>query len=70
MSGIVVLVMACASAQVCVGVRTSSDDLSGELLERCPVPVLSHGDLDACLEHFRGAILQQPPQVSAVHVDG
>ena len=34
------------------------------------MPVLSHGDLDACLEHFRGAILQQPPQVSAVHVDG
>lgn len=53
-----------------LGWRTSSDDLSGELLERCPVPVLSHGDLDACLERFRGAILQQPPQVSAVHVDG
>ncbi|MCT0210524.1 MAG: tRNA pseudouridine(55) synthase TruB [Cyanobium sp.] len=53
-----------------LGWRTSSDDLSGELLERRPVPALSHDDLDACLERFRGSILQQPPQVSAVHVDG
>ncbi len=53
-----------------LGWRTSSDDLSGELLERRPVPALNHDDLDACLERFRGSILQQPPQVSAVHVDG
>ncbi len=53
-----------------LGWRTSSDDLSGELLECRPVPALNHDDLDACLERFRGSILQQPPQVSAVHVDG
>ncbi|NQV10645.1 MAG: tRNA pseudouridine(55) synthase TruB [Cyanobacteria bacterium] len=53
-----------------LGLRTSSDDLSGELLERAAVPDLSPQLLDACLEAFRGPILQRPPQVSAVHVDG
>ncbi len=53
-----------------LGVRTSSDDLEGELLERRPVPALSAADLAAALGPFRGAIAQVPPQVSAVHVDG
>ncbi|APD48523.1 tRNA pseudouridine(55) synthase TruB [Synechococcus sp. CS-602] len=53
-----------------LGLRTSSDDLTGELLERAAVPDLSPQLLDVCLEAFRGPILQRPPQVSAVHVDG
>jgi tRNA pseudouridine55 synthase len=53
-----------------LGLTTSSDDLEGEPLQRQPVPELSSAELEAALAPFRGAILQRPPQVSAVHVNG
>ena len=53
-----------------LGVRTSSDDLDGDVLERQPWPELTSSDLNQCLDAFRGPIQQTPPQVSAVHVDG
>ncbi len=54
-----------------LGLRTSSDDLSGEELEgRRPVPSLGPGELETALAPFRGTIQQRPPNVSAVHVDG
>ena len=53
-----------------LGLRTSSDDLSGEELERRPVPPMGPEELEAALAPFRGTIQQRPPNVSAVHVDG
>ena len=53
-----------------LGVRTSSDDLQGSVLSRQEVPALTSADVEQVLEGFRGPILQRPPQVSAVHVDG
>jgi tRNA pseudouridine55 synthase len=54
-----------------LGVTTSSDDLDGEVLQRCSLPNdLDRDALEAALEAFRGPIQQVPPQVSAVHVDG
>jgi tRNA pseudouridine55 synthase len=53
-----------------LGLRTSSDDLQGEVLDRQAVPALDEAQLDAALALFRGEILQKPPQVSAVHVRG
>ena len=53
-----------------LGVRTDSDDLEGEVLERKPVPALVDAELEAALERFRGTIEQRPPAVSAVHVNG
>ncbi|MCT0206965.1 tRNA pseudouridine(55) synthase TruB [Synechococcus sp. CS-1332] len=53
-----------------LGLRTSSDDLEGEVLEQQAVPSLGAEDLERALARFRGEILQVPPQVSAVHVDG
>jgi tRNA pseudouridine55 synthase len=53
-----------------LGVTTSSDDLEGEVGQRRPVPALERADLERALAAFRGAILQRPPQVSAVHVAG
>ena len=53
-----------------LGLRTSSDDLSGEELEERPVPSLELGELEAALAPFRGTIQQRPPNVSAVHVEG
>jgi len=53
-----------------LGLTTNTDDLQGEELSRQLVPNLSSAKLDQALSRFRGAITQQPPQVSAVHVDG
>jgi len=53
-----------------LGVRTDSDDLEGEVLERQQPPQLSSTDLEAALELFRGLIQQRPPAISAVHVNG
>ena len=53
-----------------LGLRTSSDDLGGEVLEQQSWPSLSQAELDGQLQHFRGLIQQRPPAVSAVHVDG
>ena len=53
-----------------LGVQTSSDDLSGEVLEEAPWPVLSYAELEQQLAAFQGVVQQRPPVVSAVHVDG
>ncbi len=57
-------------AVVQLGVRTSSDDLEGDVLERRSPPALDTGALEEALAGFRGEILQRPPAVSAVHVGG
>lgn len=53
-----------------LGVRTASDDLEGAVLATQPVPALERAALERALLPFRGDILQRPPRVSAVHVDG
>ena len=53
-----------------LGLRTDTDDLEGEVLQRQPPPQLSPTDLEAALEPFRGLIQQRPPAISAVHVNG
>ena len=57
-------------AVVQLGVRTSSDDLEGDVLERRSPPALDRAALEQALAGFRGEILQRPPAVSAVHVGG
>ncbi len=56
--------------EVQLGITTSSDDLEGDVISRSAVPPLSYAELQGALEPFRGEILQVPPQVSAVHVNG
>ena len=53
-----------------LGQTTSTDDLDGEPLTTRSWPKLTTNQLDEALAAFRGAIAQQPPQVSAVHVEG
>lgn len=53
-----------------LGVRTSTDDLEGDVFEQRPLPALDPDALRALLARFTGPIQQCPPQVSAVHVDG
>lgn len=53
-----------------LGLTTSSDDLSGDPLHRRRVPLLQREQLEQALTSLRGSILQRPPLVSAVHVQG
>jgi len=53
-----------------LGLRTSSDDLEGEVVQQQPWPQLNPAELEQALQAFRGTILQRPPAVSAVHVNG
>ena len=53
-----------------LGRTTSTDDLEGELLTQQSWPSLDAAELEGTLAGVRGSILQRPPQVSAVHVDG
>jgi len=48
-------------AEAVLGLRTSTDDAAGEILERRPVPTFPPGDLDATLQAFQGEIEQLPP---------
>lgn len=58
-------------ATVQLGVRTSTDDLEGAVLQQWPLPshLLTH-DIESALTPFRGSIAQRPPAFSAVHVQG
>lgn len=53
-----------------LGVRTTTADAEGEIVEERPVPVLSESQVDALLEQFRGDIEQIPPMHSAIKQNG
>ena len=51
---------------IALGLCTSTDDLSGVVLQQRPVPALRLGELEQVLARFRGTIRQHPPAVSAI----
>ncbi|BEV36706.1 tRNA pseudouridine(55) synthase TruB [Synechococcus sp. M16CYN] len=53
-----------------LGIRTSSDDLQGEILKIDQWPKLDQTSLIDALAQFRGTIQQRPPRISAVHISG
>ena len=53
-----------------LGLRTSTDDLEGEILSKQEWAPIKESDLEIHLEAFRGKILQQPPIISSVHFQG
>ena len=53
-----------------LGLRTTTDDLQGDVLRQQVWPDLATADLQTALNSFRGSISQRPPQISAVHVNG
>ena len=57
-------------ATIKLGVATDSMDLTGEEIERKPVPSLSVDKVDTVLKSFLGKSKQLVPMTSAVHVDG
>ena len=56
--------------QIQLGIRTKTDDIQGEILNKKDWPILSHDQLDTYLNNFRGIIQQVPPRVSSIHVNG
>ncbi|NPD14450.1 tRNA pseudouridine(55) synthase TruB [Xinfangfangia sp. D13-10-4-6] len=59
----------CYRFRVRFGAATSSDDASGTVLQTSDLRP-SDAQIEAALPAFRGDIMQVPPQVSAVKVDG
>ena len=56
--------------QIQLGIRTKTDDMQGEILNKKEWPLLSKNELDNYLNNFRGIIKQVPPKVSSVHING
>ena len=56
-------------ARVCLGVETDTQDMSGEVLNRCEVSVTPEKLLEVC-EKFKGEIEQIPPMYSAIKIGG
>lgn len=57
-------------ATIRFGLRTTTDDLDGEVLETNPVSGLELADVERLLPKFRGVIQQIPPRYSAIQVGG
>ena len=53
-----------------LGVKTSSGDAEGEVVDTRPVPHLSEAEVEAVLARFRGEIEQIPPMHSAIKQNG
>jgi tRNA pseudouridine55 synthase len=53
-----------------LGVRTTTADAEGEIIDERPVPELSDAQIEAVLEKFTGQQQQVPPMHSAVKVKG
>lgn len=53
-----------------LGLRTSTDDITGEILEESLRIPDDNAVLNAVMENFTGALRQVPPQISAVKIQG
>lgn len=57
-------------ATVRLGIKTTTDDLGGEVITSQPVPDLQRHVVEAALPQFQGTIQQIPPIYSAIQVQG
>lgn len=57
-------------AEIVLGVATDTYDVTGAVTERCAIPALAAGDVEAGLDGFRGRIMQVPPIYSALKQGG
>lgn len=56
--------------QITLGYSTTTEDASGELVERTPVLTIAEHAVDAVMSAFVGTVTQVPPMYSAVKVNG
>lgn len=57
-------------ARIRLGMRTTTDDLEGEIIEAKPGVSVSLPQIEACLSQFVGEIEQIPPSYSAIKREG
>lgn len=51
-----------------LGIQTSSDDITGEIIATCPITPIEN--FDKVLQSFKGKQKQYPPMISSVKVNG
>jgi len=56
--------------QIKLGLKTSTDDIQGKIINEKDWPKISVEELNQYLDAFRGIIKQIPPKVSSVHING
>jgi len=57
-------------AEVCLGINTTTEDLTGEVVEECNVSDISVDKIKEILKSMIGEIEQKPPIYSAIKVNG
>jgi tRNA pseudouridine55 synthase len=57
-------------ARLRLGVKTTTADAEGEVIEQRPIPALTDADIEAVMVPLRGAIMQVPPMFSALKHKG
>ena len=60
----------CYRVQVGFGIKTTTGDDSGEIIERGEIPSMSLGQIENVFAAFTGEILQVPPMYSAIKHNG
>ena len=60
----------CYEAEVSFGAATSTDDASGEVIRSAERSHITAAAAESALCGFMGWVMQSPPAVSAVHIDG
>tara|TARA_Y100000589_G_C27190795_1_gene644719 strand:- start:1237 stop:2157 length:921 start_codon:yes stop_codon:yes gene_type:complete len=53
-----------------LGIRTNTDDIHGEIIQRKEWPTITKKQLEEHLNLYRGTFDQIPPKVSSVHIQG
>ncbi|WP_028273579.1 tRNA pseudouridine(55) synthase TruB [Atopococcus tabaci] len=56
--------------EITLGISTTTEDKSGEIVEQKPVPQLDEAAIDEAMNQMTGDIVQIPPMYSAVKVNG
>jgi len=56
--------------KMCLGIRTNTSDIEGEVIRKCSVPSLTLAEVDAAFDTFRGSITQLPSMYSALKFKG
>lgn len=57
-------------AEVCLGIKTTTEDFTGEVVEKCKVTDISLDKIKEILKSMNGEIEQKPPIYSAIKVNG
>jgi tRNA pseudouridine55 synthase len=57
-------------AEIRLGIRTDSDDITGKVLEEKNIPTIPLKQIKQVLSKFEGEISQNPPSFSALHAQG